>query len=336
MSEEENITLYGRIPNDRNDCYSCSILVCLEHIKPLTQYILSNKKKDKKLYTIIRKIIKAGQKHKVIIDIEIIKEFKQIISKMDDRWEGHMQQDSAEFLTFLIARLQEECGIEVSKVDDFIEFDMTNELVVKARNDTDSFHKKEDSTIFTLFNSMTHNIKQCVNCNYQHHKFDWITMLQLQIIDETNTLEECIDNYMKQEELDWDNKLTCDKCKQKTKGLSSISFWKFSDIIVIQFKRFLQDDFGRPNGKNTKNIDYPLEFDFDKYVHCDSPYKKSGIYKLYAVNIHVGSLRGGHYYSFVNNNDTWYIYNDDNKIKKFIDIKGVQDNDAYLLFYVKE
>ena len=183
---------------------------------------------------------------------------------------------------------------------------------------------------------MTNNIKQCINCSHQHHKFDWITSLQLQITEHATTLEECLKDYMKQEELDWDNKLTCDKCKEKSKGLSSISFWKFSDIIVIQFKRFLQDDFGRPTGKNDKNIDYPLEFDFDKYVHCDSPYKTSGIYKLYAVNIHVGSLGGGHYYSFVNNNDTWYIYNDDNKIKEFINIEGVQDNDAYLLFYVKE
>ena len=49
--------------------------------------------------------------------------------------------------------------------------------------------------------------------------------------------------------------------------------------------------------------------------------KKNGIY----------ILDGG-----LNNNDTWYIYNDENKIKKFIDIKGIQDNDAYLLFYVKE
>ena len=336
MSEEEKQIILGRGINTGNICYIIAIFVNLEHIKPFTKFILSNKKKDKKLYTIIRKMIKAGQVHKVIIDIEIIKEFKQIISEIDDRWEGHMQQDSAEFLTFLITRLQEECGIEVSTVDDFINFDMTNELVVKARNDTDFFHKKEDSPIFTLFNSMTHNIKQCVNCSHQHHKFDWITMLQLQITEHATTLEECLKDYMKQEELDWDNKLTCDKCKEKSKGLSSISFWKFSDIIVIQFKRFLQDDFGRPTGKNDKNIDYPLEFDFDKYVHYDSPYKKSGLYKLYSVNIHVGSLGGGHYYSFVNNNDTWYIYNDDNKIKEFINIEGVQDNDAYLLFYVKE
>ena len=336
MSEEERQKILGRIPNIGNTCYLGSLLVCLEHIKPLTEFILSNKKKDKKLYTIIRKMIKAGQTHKVIIDIEIIQKFKRIISEIDDRWKGHMQQDSAEFLTFIIARLQEECGLEVSTVDDFIEFDMTNELVVKARNDTDSFHKKEDSTIFTLFNSMTHNIKQCVNCSHHHHKFDWITMLQLQITEHTTTLEECLKDYMKQEELDWDNKLTCDKCNQKTKGLSSIGFWKLSDFIVIQFKRFLQDDFGRPTGKNDRNIDYPLEFDFNKYVHCDSPYKKSGLYKLYSVNIHVGSLGGGHYYSFVNNNDTWYIYNDNNKIKEFINIEGVQDNDAYLLFYVKE
>ena len=334
MSEEENITLYGRIPNIGNTCFSGSILVCLEHIKPLTKFILSNKKKDKKLYTIIRKILKAGQKHKVIIDIEIIQNFKDIISQIDDRWEGHMQHDSAEFLTFLIARLQEECAEEIQEIDETL--NITNQLIIKAKNDTDSFRKKENSLIFTLFNSMIHNVKQCINCNHQHHKFDWITMLQLQIIDETNTLEECIENYMKQEELDWDNKLTCDKCNQKTKGLSSIGFWKFSDIIIIQFKRFLQDDFGRPNKKNTKNIDYPLEFDFSKYIHSESPYKNSSIYKLYAINIHVGSLRGGHYYSLLNNNDTWYIYNDENKIKKFIDIKGIQDNDAYLLFYVKE
>ena len=59
-------------------------------------------------------------------------------------------------------------------------------------------------------------------------------------------------------------------------------------------------------------------------------------YDLKGVICHQGSLYYGHYYSILNNEDSWFLMNDD-EVTKFNMEKNKQRlfNDAYVLLYSK-
>jgi ubiquitin C-terminal hydrolase len=52
---------------------------------------------------------------------------------------------------------------------------------------------------------------------------------------------------------------------------------------------------------------------------------------LYGINLHFGRLDFGHYISYVKENDKWFLYNDS---KDPEEIKDIQSNNAYMLFYI--
>ena len=58
-------------------------------------------------------------------------------------------------------------------------------------------------------------------------------------------------------------------------------------------------------------------------------------YNLYAVANHTGGARGGHYYAYIKNGDSWYNFNDTQVTKLTARHKIVSSN-VYLLFYIKK
>ena len=141
---------------------------------------------------------------------------------------------------------------------------------------------------------------------------------------------ECFDKYTENERLDGDNKWLNEKTNKKQDVDKGIVFWSFPDVLVIDFKRF-----SNQNKKNQNTVHFPrVNLDLTKYVVGYN--KDSYKYDLYGICNHTGSVQGGHYFSYIKVNDTdWYEFNDTNVKKMDNPESKIHSPMAYCLFYKK-
>lgn len=165
------------------------------------------------------------------------------------------------------------------------------------------------------------------------------------------TLDDCLDEFSKQETLGRDDEWYCPVCKKHVQATKKLDIYKAPDILVICLKRF-------GSARNLRDkldhlVQYPLEgLNLDERIGerrvtqtlklTDEEAKHYGIehstepfiYDLYAVDNHFGGLGGGHYTAFCRNKveDQWYNY-DDSRVSKASPEAVKNNRAAYLLFY---
>jgi ubiquitin C-terminal hydrolase len=254
-------------------------------------------------------------------------QFLRTIIKKNEMWGYRQQQDSQEFLSFLLNNIEEEIAIKM----DVKLFVSGNKIIDLANTIWTNFIKKEFSIIKNLFGGMYHNTIICELCNNESHNFDIFQILQLPIYGKS--LTDCLDHFIKSEQLDKENKLLCEKCNKQNQSNKHIMFWTLPKVLIVQFKRFKTNVFGQITSKNSIHIDYPVDnFDMINYIDDLSPYKKNYKYRLYAVNCHHGSIHGGHYTTLALNqyNKKWYKFDDSSELEEVTDLVN---KNAYMLFY---
>jgi ubiquitin C-terminal hydrolase len=319
-------------------CYMNSILAVIQQTPIFIDYILTFEFKKNLLIKYPNKeqvvetvmfqlylLMKASHTHENCIITP--NQFIKTIIKQDEIWGYRQQQDSQEFLSFLLNKIEEEVAINIDIIQEISE----NKIIDLANNTWNNFLKKEFSIIKTLFGGMYHNIIICEFCGNESHNFDIFQILQLPI--NGDSLYDSLDSFIKTEQLDEDNKLLCEKCNKQNQSNKHNLFWSVPKVLVIQFKRFKTNEYGQITSKNNSYIEYPTEnFDMFKYIDNESPYKKHYNYKLYAVNSHIGFIHGGHYTTTALNqyNKKWYIFNDSDPL---IETTDLVNKNAYMLFY---
>jgi ubiquitin C-terminal hydrolase len=274
--------------------------------------------------------------------------FKKLLAKKNPMWGEIAQQDSQEFLIFMITQLEEELGNKIDFIPGRKDFlNIENQKITSSdiyqicgldRN------KNEFSIIRELFiGSITSNIV-CEYCNSHAPSFENFITLSLDIPLENNkekyTLTECMNYTFKDEKFDKHNKANCDFCGIKNKSTRKTKLWKTPKILIIHLKRFKMNEYGQQVAKITNQIEYPInELNLNDYYDENSPFKNNCKYELIGVNIHEEllhkSLDVGHYVSAVKNrfDNKWYIFNDACEPKL---IKQKQFKNAYMLFYIKK
>ncbi|CAK9787415.1 UCH-domain-containing protein [Cutaneotrichosporon oleaginosum] len=165
------------------------------------------------------------------------------------------------------------------------------------------------------------------------------------------TLDDCLDEFSKQETLGQNDEWYCPVCKKHVQATKKLDIYKAPDILVICLKRF-------GSARNLRDkldhlVQYPLEgLNLDERIverritqslklsdeeakhfgieHSTEPF----IYDLYAVDNHFGGLGGGHYTAFCQNkiDKHWYNY-DDSRVSKASPDAVKNNRAAYLLFY---
>jgi ubiquitin carboxyl-terminal hydrolase 8 len=324
-------------------CYMNSILAILQQTPIFIDYILSGDFKEKLLKKNDISQLKSCilfQFHNIMTisnthDNLIISPstFRETLSTKNEMWGRQQQQDSQEFLTFLLNSIEEEICEEVIFIPGNInnnnynnnQLSISDDLIkLQANSMWQKFIKKEFSIIKNLFCGMNHVTITCNICNNQVHNFDMFQILQLSIC--SNKLYDCLDKFITKETLDTDNMYNCEFCGRKNKASKNTKIWKAPPILVIQLKRFESY-----RGKITDLVDYPLELDLSKYTNGINKYK------LFAINNHISNhTRSGHYTSIVKNrlDNTWYEFDDSNVLQKVEETDLVNKN-AYMLFYYK-
>jgi ubiquitin C-terminal hydrolase len=356
---------------DGVSCYMISILHILQQIPDFICILLNIKPKKKTITLEILRLFKLSinNDNRNISPIS----FKKIITEKNDMWGEIEHQDSQEFYTFLINQIEEECGRKIIYIPSngcsSPSFLIQKELENRRVPDVFSYKKDDSSTLLQLIAIkyiQTSEIKDysfvknlfvgylisnttCSLCNTNSPSFESFITLPLSIPINKNTknihkfgLEECFDNFVSDEKLDKHNKLKCCICSIKNRSIKKIQIWKAPKILVIQLKRFVTNQFGIQTSKILNHVNYPINnFDIIHYFHPDSPYKNNTLYNLIGINLHFSigdkSINAGHYVSIVKNNydNEWYVFNDSNDVIKIEKESSLQNNNAYLLFYLR-
>ena len=347
----------SKFKNDNGiSCYVNSILHILQQLPYFSDYIvlegylddLKNKNVELSKLVIyeLYRIMKLSYENDNINITPTT--FKKLLAKKNPMWGELAQQDSQEFLIFMITKLEEELGNKIDFIPGRTDFlNLENEKI----SSSDIYkicgldkNKKDFSIIRELFiGSLTSNFI-CEYCNSHAPSFENFITLSLDIPIQTKkevyTLNECMDHTFQDEKFDKHNKVNCDFCGIKNRSTKQIKLWKTPKILIIHLKRFKMNEYGQQVAKITNEIVYPVkELNLSEYHHENSPYKNNCTYDLIGINIHQELLHKsvdvGHYVSAVKNryDNKWYLFNDACEPKP---IKTKQHKNAYMLFYIKK
>ena len=140
------------------------------------------------------------------------------------------------------------------------------------------------------------------------------------------SLQDCLDEFTREEELGEDDPWYCPKCKKHQQATKKFDLWSVPDVLVVHLKRFSSSRALRD--KIEAFVDFPIEgLDLTEMVQEGKIAKQlqeqgvdidSGeldkplLYDLYAVDEHRGGLGGGHYRAYAFNDVTrqWYQFDD--------------------------
>ncbi len=301
------------------------------------------------------------------------KTFKERLGEVCSTFRGFSQQDSEEFINFLLDRIHEENKSDViikynnvpedilkyietrkkfledikvetsenidKKVQEFNDYKKCfpkEETIYKSLEFWDSHVKNNYSMITDIFTGVYMNEITCLKCSTKNVRFETFNILPISIPTETCELKDCLKNFSASESLSGDNKYQCETCKELTDAEKRVFLWDTPELLVVQLKRFNNN--GRIVRKNNSTVKYPIkDLTFEDNYHEYRP--RNYKYNLYGVVYHMGSLSGGHYISYTKNpfNNEWYKYNDSHAfhIPEENLEKEIMDSGSYILFYKK-
>jgi len=350
MSDELGISKYRNM--NGVTCYMNSILSVLQQVPIFCDWIISTDfKKYLKDEDFDNKI--SYQLHKLFRISMSVNNFnltpsslRKVCSEKDSVWGENQQQDSAEFLQFLLTKIEEEFGQSVIFLPGLSSYDVNSVKksmeIIKSKIDYQNFLKKEFSPMKKIFTGLEQTSTICNLCGNKKSNFQTFSFWELPIPTNKNNndinLEECLDLWSEKEKLDDNNRIFCDFCGVKSNVDKFSQIFSPPKLLVIQLKRFKKNLYGNVVKKIDNRIKFPIEnFNISKYISKSSCYQDKCNYSLIAVNCHQGNPNLGHYYSIVKNrfDDNWYEFNDDMTPSKIINEEQINDPKSYLLFYFR-
>ena len=337
------------LKNLGNTCYMNSALQCLSHSVPLSDYFLNcdwseeinldNPLGSKGIiataYAELLENLWKGEK-----SVYSPTKFKRKLGQYAEQFRGYEQHDAQELLVFLLDGLHEDLN-RVSKkpyVED-PEGDGRPEEVVAAEA-WKCYLLRNKSIVVDLFQGQLRSTLTCCECNYSRVKFDPFMYLSLPLPegDDDFNLDDCLNEFSKEEVLEGDEQWRCPKCQEFVDARKKFDIWKVPPVMIVHLKRFTFTSAGRRKKRNN-SVQFPTER-WNVKGHVKSPQREQPVYDLFAVSNHHGGFGSGHYTAYAKGRETaskkmeWYHFND-SVYNKVLDSNGVQSPDAYVLFYNK-
>lgn len=323
------------LKNLGNSCYMNSIIQCLSNTTHLTKYFTDNLYIDDlntsdsttqgQVVEEVAQVIKAlwrGQ-YKSISPHDL----KITVGQYKLQFDSYEQQDSHEFLTFLLDWMH----------NDLKRVCKTSLETAIAEKEWDKAMKSQKSIISDLFFGQLRSTITCSSCKQGSTTYEIFNSLTTSLPHSNRcTLNDCVLRFVTgQKVLGW----KCPKCKMPRDATKKFDFVKLAPIIVIHLNRF-----GESGGwleKRNTSVDFPLTgFNLKPYLVMDAdtatiPNIRNYSYSLYAMSNHYGTMEGGHYTAYCKNTtqNKWYKYDDQTVTEVTASHVKSQNTSAYLLFY---
>ena len=355
--------------NMGNSCYMNCIIQCLFGTIPLLKLFIDGTWKshvnvNSKLGTKgIMATYFAQLAQSVLLNDNAIFEprnFKAMVGSLNSMFKNCDQQDSSEFLNFVLDGLHEdlnECGNKPREPAPTEEQEKQLEKMsirVASTIEWERYLKSDFSAILYFFQGQFASQLKCLECGTTSTTYQSFSVLSIPIPEEyTNSradkipLERCFEEFTKLEVLDGENRWHCSKCKQLRKSTKKITITRLPQNLIVHLKRFRG---GASFAKITTFIDYPFEMNLTKFwPQVKTPEEANQLshlltreqsppfnYNLYAVANHSGSLSSGHYTAFVWKGTTKkWCYFDDTRVMKNVQKNSVVNSNGYVLFYTR-
>ncbi|EFN76019.1 Ubiquitin carboxyl-terminal hydrolase 8 [Harpegnathos saltator] len=324
------------LKNLGNSCYMNSIIQCLSNTTHLAKYFTDNSYADDlntnndnmtqgQVVEEVAQVIKAlwrGQ-YKSISPHDL----KVAVGQYKLQFESYDQQDSHEFLTFLLDWMHNDL-----KKESKMPIEMTN-----AEKEWDKAMNSQKSIISDLFFGQLRSTITCSFCKQASTTYETFNSLTMSLSHSNRcTLNDCMEKFVTgQKVIGW----KCPKCQTPRDATKKFDFVKLAPIVVIHLNRFAESG-GWLEKRNTA-VDFPLTgFNLKPYLVSENPTAMSNNirnynYTLYAMSNHYGTMEGGHYTAFCKNatQNKWYKYDDQTVTEVSPSQVKSQNTSAYLLFY---
>ncbi|KAI8920054.1 hypothetical protein DFJ77DRAFT_427119 [Powellomyces hirtus] len=321
------------IKNLGNTCFMASIIQCLIGTVPLARYFLDGsyrrhinrrnplgtKGEVADSFAELAKTMWTGQDSNVITPTK----FKQVIGAHHPSFRGNEQQDSQEFLAFLLDSLHEDLNVArtpAAVADKTVEKEIDEEGIpdeILLEKTWLKYRKLNWSIIVDLFQGSLKSRLECMTCGKTSTTFNPFMYLTLPIPTHNQMgkkggpvyIQECLDKFVEEEILDGDDAWRCPRCKVPRRTTKRLTIARLPVILLVHLKRFY---FSGPfRDRVDTYVEFPLlQLDLTKYVpRSQEPF----MYDLYAVSNHFGGLNGGHYTAQVRNSykgNQWFNFDD--------------------------
>ena len=299
---------------------------------------LSKNSADFYIYVSFKDLIKSlnTKKDKVINNsafLSITRELSED-SGFDHLFNGS-QNDPHEFMAYLLDRLHraKSASITIEYPENMKDLCLYSQLYLKHYK---TKYEEDYSYFVKHFYYYILNCVECSKCKNKTHDVSPNDIMCVSIPSskendsKTYNIYDCLNEMFKVEVIDY----KCEKCQNTEENLMEkriISQPKTS--LIIKIKKYEQ--VGNRLVKNNKMIYYPELLNIQQYF-CGQILKE---YELYGIVNHIGSLNGGHYYSYIRDidangkfTDQWLCC-DDSKVYKISTEQAMLSQNAYVLFY---
>ncbi|UYV73795.1 USP2 [Cordylochernes scorpioides] len=293
-----------------NTCYSNAVLQCLANTAPILEICCGEihtpeRQFLKKFGMLLEDMWKQDRPLKP-------KEFHKYVGSLESRFGNYTEEDSMEYLQFLICQLRNELNSPT-------EYKAITETTDKSLQSWQEYVQIENSPLVHIFASQIFKAIRCQSCPYTSESYEVYWEFSFPIPEKPNaTIQDCFAQLFEGEVIE---DYTCEKCKQKG-CVKTFNVSKWPKILIIQFFRFSAFQ----QQKIDKMIYFPFTLDLPQFGSTTK-------YDLYAVVNHFGNRDSGHYLADAKHpiSGKWYRY-DNNKVKGIESNKVVTTN-AFILFY---